>query len=494
MNNKFSYSAILTLLFLLRSFTGFAENNRIEKLAYCPLENNDVIELLKDKSKDSLLIVLDAIYQSFDGLTVVCNGLLESTGEMQPRVKVGLIRRNNMGQWDTIVDIGSVGVLPFGPKKFKWNKDTLKILPPVQFCPTSIEQIQYSGIFKLTFVSYHKGKPKVQSSNEFIIKPNVINTHSVNQLKGFLDTTVVQSYHFSEIRFYHSRVFTGAAESVYNVWHKIRIYAPNSISPFLFEKTFTYAIYPNSTNKDFFETMDYNLDAVIDFRIKCFDGSFDYYLWDYSKNTYVYSEIFSNAYSFSIDNELNTLSANFSHFVPLEGRYDYEGIFSLPDMRLHYLKRRIQTLEGTILEPVDLSMLSYALKIILADLPQPEISTISSRQFPDVTSNKKHYFPTDSVYIITNELGNLYDIAKLDFELEMINQTSGEWQLISSNVYFKERKMIKIDSGYKIKVGNVCEAAKSAFIGDNNLIPGRYRVTVRFGKKVVNQTPEFYVY
>jgi hypothetical protein len=54
--------------------------------------------------------------------------------------------------------------------------------------------------------------------------------------------------------------------------------------------------------------------------------------------------------------------------------------------------------------------------------------------------------------------------------------------------------MIKIDNGYKIKVGNVCEAAKSAFIGDNTLIPGRYRVTVRFGKKVVNQTPEFYVY
>jgi hypothetical protein len=240
--------------------------------------------------------------------------------------------------------------------------------------------------------------------------------------------------------------------------------------------------------------MDYNLDAVIDFRIKCFDGSFDYYLWDYSKNTYVYSEIFSNAYSFSIDNELNTLSANFSHFVPLEGRYDYEGIFSLPDMRLLYLKRRIQTVEGIILEPVDLSMLSYALKIILADLPQPEISTISSRQFPDVTSNKKHYFPTDSVYIITNELGNLYDIAKLDFELELFNQISSEWQVLSPNIYFKERKMIKIDNGYKIKVGNVCEAAKTAFIGDNTLIPGRYRVTVRFGKKVVNQTPEFYVY
>jgi hypothetical protein len=494
MNNKFSSSAILTSLFLLRSFIGFAEYNSIGKIAYCQLENNYVIELFKDKKKEAHLIVLDSVYESFNGLTVVCNGLLESTGDMQPRVKVGLIRRNNMGQWDTIVDLGSVGVLPFGPEKFKWNNDTLKILPPVQFYPTVIEQIQFSGVYKLTFVSYHKGKPHVQSSNEFIIEPNVINTHSVKQLKGFLDTTAVQSYHFSEIRFYHSRVFTGAAESAYNVWHKIRIYAPDLINSFLFEKTFTYAIYPNATNKDFFETMDYNLDAVIDFRIKCYDGSFDYYLWDYSKNTYVYSEIFSNAYSFSIDNEVNTLTANFSFFVPLEGTYDLEGNFSLKDMRLHYLKRRIHTVNGTTLEPVDLSVLSYPLKLTYTDLPQPEISTIASRQYPDVASNKKHYFPTDSVYIITNELGNLYDIDKLDFELELLNQISSEWQLVSPNVNFREREMVKIDNGYKIKIGNVDMAAKSDLVGSHALIPGRYRVTVRFGKEVVNQTPEFYVY
>jgi hypothetical protein len=413
---------------------------------------------------------------------------------MQPRVKVGLIRRNNLGQWDTIVDLGSVGVLPFGPEKFKWNNDTLKILPPVQFYPTSIEQIYYSGVFKLTFVSYHQGKPHMQSSNEFIIEPNVVNTHSIKQLKGFLDTTVVRSYHLAEIRIYHSRVFTGAAESAYHVWHKIRIYAPDLVNPFLFEKTFTYAIYPNATNKEFFEAMDYNLDAVIDFRIKNYEGSFDYYLWDYSQNTYVYSEIFSNAYSFSIDNEVNTITANFSRFVPLESTYDLEGIFSLQDMRLLYLRRRIHTVNGTTLEPVDFSVLGYPLRLALPDLPQPEISTISSWQYPDVASNKKHYFPKDSVYIITNQLGNLYDFAKLDFELELLNQISSEWQLVSPNIYFKERKMIKIDNGYKIKVGNVHMAAKSAFIGNNTLIPGRYRVTVRFGKKVVNQTPEFYVY
>jgi hypothetical protein len=494
MTNIFSYSTILTSLFLLKSFIGFTENNTFGRIAYFQLVNNDVIELLKDKKKEAHLIVLDSVYQSFDGLTVVCNGLLESTGDQQPRVKVGLIRRNNLGQWDTIVDLGSVGVLPFGPEKFKWNNDTLKILPPVQFFPTVIDQIKYSGVYKLTFVSYNKGKPHVQSSNEFIIKPNVINTHSVKQLKGFLDTTVVQSYHFSEIRFYHSRVFTGAAESVYHVWHRIRIYDPNSINTFLFEKTFTYAIYPNATNKDFFETMDYNLDAVIDFRIKCYDGSFDYYLWDYSQNTYVYSDIFSNAYSFSIDNEVNTLTANFSWFVPLEGTYDLEGIFSLKDMRLHYLKRRVHTVYGTTLEPVDHSVLSYPLKRTYTDLLQPEISTIASKQYPDVASNKKHYFPTDSVYIITNELGNLYDIAKLDFELELLNQISSEWQLLSPNVYFKERKMIKIDNGYKMKVGNFNVAVKSDLAGNDALIPGTYRVTVRLGKIIVNQTPEFYVY
>ena len=77
MNNNFSYSAILTLLFLLRSLTGFTENNTIEKIAYCQLENIDVIELLKDKSKDSLLIVLDSGYQSFNGLTILCNSIEE---------------------------------------------------------------------------------------------------------------------------------------------------------------------------------------------------------------------------------------------------------------------------------------------------------------------------------------------------------------------------------------------------------------------------------
>ena len=77
MNNNFSYSAILTLLFLLRSLTGFTENNTIEKIAYCQLENIDVIELLKDKSKDSLLIVLDSVYQSFNGLTILCNSIEE---------------------------------------------------------------------------------------------------------------------------------------------------------------------------------------------------------------------------------------------------------------------------------------------------------------------------------------------------------------------------------------------------------------------------------
>ena len=493
MNNKFSCGAILTLLFFLGSFLGHAENITIGKTTYCKLENNDASALSKNKPKEAFLNVLDSICLSFDGLTVVCNGLLESTGDLQPKVKVGLIKKNNRGEWDTIVDIGSVGVLPFGPPKFKWTNDTLKILPPVQFYPTHFEQIQYSGIFKLTFRTYHKRKTVMQSSNEFIIKPNDNNTHSVKQLKGFLDTTIVESYHFSEIQFYHYRVFTGAAESVYNVWHKIKIYAPHSINPLLFEKNFAYAIYPNATNKDFFETMDYNLDAVIDFRIKCYDGSFDYYLWDYSQNTYVYSHIFSNAYSFSIDNEVRTLTANFSYFVPLEGTYDLEGIFSLQDMRLLYLSKRMNTVNGTLLEQVDPSVLSYPIKFNLPDLPQPEISTISSWQYPNVTSNKKHYFQNDTVYLLTNELGNLYDIGKLNFELEWLNQTTNEWQLVSPTTYIKERKMIKIDGGYKMKIGNVNMIAKSALVGNSALAPGRYRISVRLGQKLVNETPTFYV-
>jgi hypothetical protein len=179
--------------------------------------------------------------------------------------------------------------------------------------------------------------------------------------------------------------------------------------------------------------------------------------------------------------------------VPLEGTYDLEGIFSLQDMRLLYLSKRMNTVNGTLLEQVDPSVLSYPIKFNLPDLPQPEISTISSLQYPNVTSNKKHYFQNDTVYLLTNELGNLYDIGKLNFELEWLNQTTNEWQLVSPTTYIKERKMIKIDGGYKIKIGNVNMVAKSALVGNSALAPGRYRISVRLGQKIVNETPTFYV-
>lgn len=441
--------------------------------------------------------VLDSTYSNFEqGLTVVCNGLIEATGDYQPRIKVGLIRKNSTEQWDTIVKIGSVGVLPFGPLKYKWKNDTLKIRLPVEYYPTSKDQIVYNGIFKLIYIEYKGAKRQIRSSNEFLIEPPSFENSSSKQLAGFLDTTVEKScYKFSTLAFHHSREFTGTAEGTFNVWHKLRIYAPNAINPFLFEKVFTYQIYPNSVN-DAFEAKDYNFDSRIDFRIKNAYGCFDYYLYNYKESNYAYSEVFSNAYSYSIDTEGMLLTANFSREVPLEGRYDLEATFSLypwPAIRLLSLRRRYSNATGIILKEVDTSQMSYPLQLQFHDLPQPELKNVYGISQIFIT-NKKHYFPNDTVYILLNEFSLSNDFSKIALVLEFFDPSKKEWQISTQSKDIKAKERVKIDSGYKIKVGCVKNISQFETVSNEVLISGTYRVKVQINGKEVSQTPDFFVY
>lgn len=459
--------------------------------------NKIAVDFQGNKISRTSVRVIDSVYSNFElGLTVVCNGLFEATGDNLPNIKVGLIKKNSVGKWDTIVKIGAVGVIQVGPEKYKWKNDTLKIKLPVEYYPTSTNQIVYSGVFKLIYYECNGSKRQIKSSNEFLIESLSFKNKSNKQLKGFLDTTFTRSYSESELEFHHSRVFTGTALGVYTVWHKLRIYAPNSINPFLFDKTFAYQIYPNAVVNEFFEAEDFNFDSNVDFRIKNNEGSFDYYLYHPELKSFVYSEVFSKAYSYSIDTEVNILTANFSRFVPLEGTYDLEAKFLLypfPEIRIFSLKRRFLATTGTILQDIDTSQLSFLLKLQLHDLPQPELLNLS--WISQVAAcNKKHYFPSDSVFLLLNDIDYLNDISKLVFVLEVFNPKLKTWQLSSANKYLIEKNRLKIDYGSKIKVGNVNNISKLETSNNCVLNSGKYRVKIFKDSKPVAQTPDFYIY
>lgn len=501
-NSSFIILVTVTASLLLHSSV-FGKNFLIEnkKSSNAILENPEKklninrspTEFATARINDTYVRVIDSIYNFYNfGLTAVCNGEFQTTGDCSPQIKVGLIKKNNIGQWDTIVNIEHIGTFMCGVGNYICSNDTIEISLPHNYYPEINDFSDFSGAYKLTFFAVIRGKKIKQSSNEFLIKPFSIPFTAYNQPKAFLDTTIVRSYQFGKLEFIHMRVFTIPMYGVYKVWHQIRIPQINNH----FDKVFTYNINPYSENNDIFAVEDFNLDGWMDFRIKNEFNGYDYYLYELYNSkkepAFIYSEIFSCANSLSIEPEASSMTAEYSFEVPLENNYNFEAIFSLPSLRLTSLNRIYFSENGKIREPIDTSQLFFPARFS-PTVSQPEIQVLYGNS-PKIVTNKKHYFPTDSVFLISNGMDNLNDISKLDFVIEVIYPDLSDWRLTPPNPYLKEKILLKTNNGFKIKVGDVYDLENLEFAWNGLLTVGTYRIKVFLNEKIVGQTPDFYVH
>jgi hypothetical protein len=446
------------------------------------------------RKQEASVTVLDLHYNHSSGvLRAIVNGMIESTGECEPHVKVGLLRQNVEGQWDTLVYPGSAGMIPCGPLMHNYHNDTVRIQLPVTYNPIHAEQLQYEGAFKILFRERVRGAMEYRSSNSFFIDRSLSEDRTSHPLRGFLDTTVVASYQFYQLHFYHMREFRGEFGGHYRVWHRMRISRPHAETPFIFDHVFSYWMHPTDSAAVYFAADDYNLDGCQDFRICSDVGGYDYYLYDPDQGTFLYSAIFSTAISIALDSEGNTLTAHYERFVPLEGMYHHEAIFALRDMTLLALYRLHTHFDGLVKEPVDVRDFHLPPRITGWTMAQPEVKDIYDNHTQAI-SNKRHFFSGDEIDVVCKAQQRIDTSQAIRVKMEKWDIQSHQWTTISSREIQYAKSAIPNDTGFKWVMGQVAGGPNRVDDGLEVLVPGTYSVAIWQQEKWMAQTPPFFVF
>jgi hypothetical protein len=462
--------------------------------AHACLETERPLQGLAEGKKKGSIEVLDVHYDhAQQALRAVADGMIESNGECTPNVKVGLLHLNAEGQWDTLVYPGSAAMIPCGPPMHLWEKDTVLIKLPATYHPVWTDQVHYEGTFKFLFRTTVKGTMVYQSSNAFVITPTISNDARNHPIRGFLDTTVVSSYQFNQLHFYHMRAFTGEFGGHYRVWHRIRVSYPFSKTPYVFDQAFSYLMRPADPTTVCFATDDYNLDGCEDFRVCNFEGGYDYYLFDPDQGTFVYSGIFSTAKDFAVDSETNTLIASYERFVPLEGMYHHEAIFALRGMQLLELYQLFPRLGGWVKEPVDLREFYLVPRLTGWAMPHPEMQNIYDPQ-TDAITNKRHYDKDDRISIICRAQDGLDTSLPMQVVLDQWDARTQQWTAVSSKEVVYDQSTMSTDTGFKFAVDCFPNISPPSHSGSKCWTPGTYSISMWQKEKLQAQTPSFFVF
>lgn len=121
--------------------------------------------------RNSTAVVLNEKVEIQDEIKLLLNGELASKGDCNPEVKLGLIKKNNLNIWDTIVDIYKLGTLQCGFDRHIWSNDTIATsLLNYTFMSHFKKRHEASGIYSFTYVVFKRNKPLICRTNEFIIK------------------------------------------------------------------------------------------------------------------------------------------------------------------------------------------------------------------------------------------------------------------------------------------------------------------------------------
>jgi hypothetical protein len=492
MNLKF-YKILILFIFMCNASFSFAQ--------------------LRTLSCKTSITVLNSIYKSYEAdLILKLNGDIVCTGGCSPQPLLGLLMKNNKNGWDTLVDINKLGQLLCGPGHKMWHNDTIgqQLFFEVPYIGVLKKLNNTSGVFKLTFLKYKKRGSKLECSNEFEIKKTTPENKSPQALTAYYDTTAMG---FPPFSLYHYRVFSNNVFGNYfYVWHRVRFsydigYAKN----YPFDKVFYYtATSLAETNNTTLLIKDFNHDGYPDFRIKAHPGqsdnlnsnenlpgysAYEYYLYNITIGTFVLSKELSEAYHVSIDSVSHKITARYYREIPLENGYIYEASYELPDMKLISSFKIERTGAGEINKiPVEVSECYPPISLISSEVQQP-LLYIAQYDMPEITTNKKHYFSVDSVYLLANIAIDQRDISKLTFILEEKNNEDAKWHSIQ-NPYLDDKYKLSTTYGYKIKAGDVINRLELPFeerwLGV--LEVGTYRIRVLENEKEVAKTEEFYVH
>ncbi len=453
------------------------------------------------KGNKTAIEVLDPVYNAYEAqLQLLINGDIVCTGECSPNPLLGLLRKNESNGWDTLVDINKLGQSLCGPGNYRWSQDTIgqQLFLDFRYIGVTKQLIHTSGIFKLTFLNHRKRGKKLECSNEFEVKITAPVKNNQQALIGFLDTTSIGQ---SSYPVFHYRVFSNNDFGNYfYVWHRIRYDGEGSNGQeYFFDKVFYYTVTSlTEANNLIFSVQDFNHDGSQDFRIRTRSGlldnliskedvagysAYDYFLYDNAKRTFLFSEAFSHAFHISNDSASHKMTAHYYREVPLEGGHLYEAKYELPDMNLISSFRMERKAGGGGWDkiPVNVRECYPPVEITSAEVQQPQLY-ITHYDIPEITTDKKHYFPPDTVFLFSNTTGGLKDVSKLTFILEKKYAQDGKWYAIP-NPYLDQKQKLAADCGFRIKAGDVLYLSNLEFSWLGLLSVGTYRISVLLNEK-----------
>jgi|GEM_PF-3601182 len=119
--------------------------------------------------KSEYIKVLDTSYKYGDEIKLLVQGKLRATGDCVASPQLGLIRKNETNNWDTLVAVNELPVFTCGFGSHVWSKDTIAIFLPEIVKPYIYDKMRVSGIYRFTFIPYKSGNAVIKSSNEFKI-------------------------------------------------------------------------------------------------------------------------------------------------------------------------------------------------------------------------------------------------------------------------------------------------------------------------------------
>jgi len=136
------------------------------------ITKTETIELKSSASlrRNSTAVVLNEKIEIQDDIKLLLNGELAATGDCNPSVKLGLIKKNNLNGWDTIVNINELGTLLCGFDRYIWSNDTITTsLLNYTFIGHFKKGKETSGTYCFTYVVFKRKKPVICKTNEFEI-------------------------------------------------------------------------------------------------------------------------------------------------------------------------------------------------------------------------------------------------------------------------------------------------------------------------------------
>jgi hypothetical protein len=172
-----------------------------------------------------------------------------------------------------------------------------------------------------------------------------------------------------------------------------------------------------------------------------------------------------------------------------------EAIFQLPSLQFVSGTSWARSVVSGQFETIDSTRLIFPLRIEYPFQPPQPSMAITSLSFPQLLTNKIHYFQNlsvDTVYLFCNGYDQLSDPTGLKFVVEEARPQNAAWTSYSS-LLPADNQIIRLkDGGYKIPIAVIVSSEHGGI--NKGLAPGRYRCKVYANERLIVSSPDFFVH